>query len=72
MRATLVTPICPHTLSFRPMLLPETMVIRVVVPFGSVRSAYCSFDGRNRVELKREYNVHMVDIYQLIIPIFAF
>ncbi|CDH58279.1 atp-nad kinase [Lichtheimia corymbifera JMRC:FSU:9682] len=51
-RATLVTPICPHTLSFRPMLLPETMVIRVVVPFGSVRSAYCSFDGRNRVELK--------------------
>ncbi|KAI8145603.1 ATP-NAD kinase-like domain-containing protein [Fennellomyces sp. T-0311] len=51
-RAILVTPICPHTLSFRPMLLPETMTIRVVVPFGSSRSAYCSFDGRNRVELK--------------------
>lgn len=57
-RATLVTPICPHTLSFRPMLLPETMVIRVVVPFGSARSAYCSFDGRNRVELKRKYIMH--------------
>ncbi|KAG2224447.1 hypothetical protein INT45_010513 [Circinella minor] len=51
-RATLVTPICPHTLSFRPMLLPETMSIRVVVPFGSSKSAYCSFDGRNRVELR--------------------
>ncbi|KAI9498918.1 ATP-NAD kinase-like domain-containing protein [Zychaea mexicana] len=51
-RAILVTPICPHTLSFRPMLLPETMSIRVVVPFGSSRPAYCSFDGRNRVELK--------------------
>lgn len=35
------------------MLLPETMTIRIVVPFGARNSAYCSFDGRNRVELKR-------------------
>ncbi|OAD06835.1 hypothetical protein MUCCIDRAFT_130824, partial [Mucor lusitanicus CBS 277.49] len=53
MQCTLVTPICPHTLSFRPMLLPSEMVIRIVVPFGSRHSAYCSFDGRNRTELKQ-------------------
>lgn len=36
------------------MLLPDTMTIRVVIPFSSRHSAYCSFDGRNRVELKRK------------------
>ncbi|KAJ1916103.1 hypothetical protein H4219_003974 [Mycoemilia scoparia] len=51
--AILVTPICPHTLSFRPMLLPDSMVIRVVVPPDSRGSAWASFDGRNRIELKQ-------------------
>lgn len=54
MQCTLVTPICPHTLSFRPMLLPSSISIRIVVPFGSRHSAYCRFDGRNRIELKRK------------------
>ncbi|KAI9323680.1 ATP-NAD kinase-like domain-containing protein [Dichotomocladium elegans] len=58
--ATLVTPICPHTLSFRPMILPESMAIRVFVPFSSSRSAYCSFDGRNRIELKPGDHVRIV------------
>ncbi|KAF7728836.1 hypothetical protein EC973_005462 [Apophysomyces ossiformis] len=52
-RCTLVTPICPHTLNFRPMLLPEAMTIRIAVPFNSRSTAYCSFDGRNRVELQQ-------------------
>ena len=51
--AILVTPICPHTLSFRPMLLPDSMVIRVVVPPDSRGSAWASFDGRNRIELQQ-------------------
>ncbi|KAI7906454.1 ATP-NAD kinase-like domain-containing protein [Cokeromyces recurvatus] len=53
MQCTLVTPVCPHTLSFRPMLLPSKITIRIVVPFGSRHTAYCSFDGRNRTELKQ-------------------
>jgi NAD+ kinase len=49
----LITPICPHTLSFRPMLLPDSMELRICVPFNSRSTAWASFDGRGRVELKR-------------------
>ncbi len=52
--ALLITPICPHTLSFRPMLLPDTMELRICVPYNSRSTAWASFDGRGRVELKRE------------------
>ncbi|KAI0276587.1 ATP-NAD kinase-like domain-containing protein [Russula aff. rugulosa BPL654] len=50
--AILITPIAPHTLSFRPMLLPDSMEVRVCVPFNSRSTAWVSFDGRGRVELK--------------------
>ncbi|KAM3499943.1 hypothetical protein MY11210_009571 [Beauveria gryllotalpidicola] len=49
--AILLTPICPHTLSFRPMVLSDTMALRVAVPRGSRATAYCAFDGKGRVEL---------------------
>ena len=51
--AILLTPICPHTLSFRPMLLNDTMLLRVAVPRDSRATAYCSFDGKGRVELRQ-------------------
>ncbi|KAF9516692.1 hypothetical protein BS47DRAFT_1375925 [Hydnum rufescens UP504] len=51
--ALLITPICPHTLSFRPMLLPDTMELRICVPYNSRSTAWASFDGRGRVELKQ-------------------
>ncbi|KAF8980377.1 hypothetical protein BGZ46_004304 [Entomortierella lignicola] len=51
--AILISPICPHTLSFRPMLLPDSMELRICVPFDSRSTAWASFDGRNRVELKQ-------------------
>lgn len=50
--AILLTPICPHTLSFRPMLLNDTMMLRVAVPRASRGGAWCSFDGKGRVELR--------------------
>ncbi|WVN90838.1 uncharacterized protein L203_106081 [Cryptococcus depauperatus CBS 7841] len=49
----LITPICPHTLSFRPMLLPDSMELRVCVPYNSRSTAWASFDGRGRVELRQ-------------------
>lgn len=46
-----VTPICPHTLSFRPILLPDGMFLKVKVPKTSRSTAWCSFDGKVRTEL---------------------
>ncbi|RYP90583.1 hypothetical protein DL770_003345 [Monosporascus sp. CRB-9-2] len=51
--AILLTPICPHTLSFRPMVLSDTMLLKVSVPRNSRATAYCAFDGKGRVELKK-------------------
>ncbi|KIY46022.1 ATP-NAD kinase, partial [Fistulina hepatica ATCC 64428] len=51
--ALLITPICPHTLSFRPMLLPDSMELRICVPYNSRSTAWASFDGRGRVELRQ-------------------
>lgn len=47
----LVTAICAHTLSFRPIILPDTIVLRVGVPFSARTSSWASFDGRERLEL---------------------
>lgn len=49
----LLTPICPHTLSFRPMLLSDSHLLRISVPNSSRSTAYCSFDGKGRVELRQ-------------------
>jgi NAD+ kinase len=51
--AILLTPICPHTLSFRPMLLNDSMALRIAVPLKSRATAYCAFDGKGRVELRQ-------------------
>jgi NAD+ kinase len=51
--AILLTPICPHTLSFRPMLLNDSMALRIAVPKNSRATAYCAFDGKGRVELRQ-------------------
>jgi NAD+ kinase len=37
------------------MLLPDSMEVRVCVPFNSRSTAWVSFDGRGRVELKRAF-----------------
>lgn len=49
----ILTPICPHTLSFRPMVLSDTLLLKVCVPRSSRSTAYASFDGKGRVELRR-------------------
>lgn len=51
--AIAVTPICPHTLSFRPIVLPDSMKLKVKVPSKSRSTAWVAFDGKNRVELKK-------------------
>lgn len=44
----LLTAICAHTLSFRPIILPDTIVLRAGVPYDARTSSWASFDGRER------------------------
>ncbi|CAI4059835.1 NADH/NAD(+) kinase SKDI_05G0290 [Saccharomyces kudriavzevii IFO 1802] len=51
--AIAVTPICPHTLSFRPIILPDSMELKVKVGMNSRGTSWVNFDGKDRVELKQ-------------------
>jgi NAD+ kinase len=59
--AILVTPICPHTLSFRPLLVPDSSILSCKVPYDARNSAWVAFDGKFRKELQRgdRMDVHM-------------
>jgi NAD+ kinase len=49
--AILFTPICPHSLSLRPLILPETVEVKVTVPKDARASAWAAFDGHNATEI---------------------
>jgi len=51
--AILVTPICAHTLSFRPLLLPDSCTLECSVPMDCRANGWVSFDGKFRQELER-------------------
>lgn len=46
-----ITPICPHTLSFRPIMVPDSIKLLLKVPTRSRSTAWAAFDGRTRVKL---------------------
>jgi NAD+ kinase len=48
-----MTPVCAHTLSFRPLILPDSSVLEVLVPEDCRASGWVSFDGKFRQELHR-------------------
>lgn len=47
----LITPICPRSLSFRPILLPSYVKVELKVPEGSISTA-ASFDGLRYIHLE--------------------
>ncbi|PNH12911.1 NAD(H) kinase 1 [Tetrabaena socialis] len=47
----LFTPICPHSLSFRPLIFPDHVSLCVQVPANSRAQLWCSFDGKDRQAL---------------------
>ena len=55
----LVTPICPHVLSFRSMVFPDSVVLRCYVPEDARTHASVAFDGKFRRELQRGDSVHI-------------
>ncbi|OII73627.1 inorganic polyphosphate ATP-NAD kinase [Cryptosporidium ubiquitum] len=48
----LFTPICPHTLSFRPVILPGSTELLIHVPESSRNGVQVALDGRRVAELK--------------------
>ncbi|TFJ81169.1 hypothetical protein NSK_007511 [Nannochloropsis salina CCMP1776] len=50
-QALLLTPICPHSLSFRPLVFPDSAVISLCMPLDVRSHAWVSFDGRFRHRL---------------------
>ena len=51
--AILFTPICPHSLNFRPIVLPDYADLVLLVEEGARSSVWVSFDGKYRQELYR-------------------
>jgi hypothetical protein len=50
-QALLLTPICPHSLSFRPLLFPDTATISLTMPTDVRSHVWISFDGKFRHRL---------------------
>lgn len=61
------TPICPHTLSFRPLLFPDSSTLKIMVSKDSRGNACVSFDGRNRQVLAKGDYVE-VKMHQYPVP----
>eukprot|EP00548_Thalassiothrix_antarctica_P015435 CAMPEP_0194175848 /NCGR_PEP_ID=MMETSP0154-20130528/9855_1 /TAXON_ID=1049557 /ORGANISM="Thalassiothrix antarctica, Strain L6-D1" /LENGTH=458 /DNA_ID=CAMNT_0038889831 /DNA_START=148 /DNA_END=1520 /DNA_ORIENTATION=- len=55
----LITPVCPHVLSFRSMLFPDSVVLRCYVPDNARADASVAFDGRYRRTLHRGDSIHV-------------
>lgn len=51
--AILFTPICPHSLSFRPVVLPDYAELELRIAGEARGSAWVCFDGKSRRELQR-------------------
>lgn len=51
--AILFTPICPHSLSFRPIVFPDSAELRIEIAEESRSHAWASFDGKSRQQLRR-------------------
>ncbi|GMP79508.1 hypothetical protein CsSME_00035021 [Camellia sinensis var. sinensis] len=49
----LFTPICPHSLSFRPVILPDSARLELKIPEDTRSNAWVSFDGKRRQQLSR-------------------
>ncbi|KAH8421068.1 hypothetical protein KR222_009704 [Zaprionus bogoriensis] len=57
--AILVTPICPHSLSFRPIVVPAGVELMISISPDSRNTSRVSFDGRNDQELNHGDNLRV-------------
>lgn len=52
--AMVICPICPHSLSFRPIVIPAGLELGVQVSEDSRLTAWLSIDGRSQFELRQQ------------------
>ena len=52
MHCTVITPICPHTLTNRPIVISDESIIRIVVKSSFDEMVYLTLDGQVGVELQ--------------------
>ncbi|XP_007563880.1 PREDICTED: NAD kinase-like [Poecilia mexicana] len=50
--AIMVTPICPHSLSFRPIVVPAGVELMITLSPEARNNVWVSFDGRRRQEIQ--------------------
>ncbi|GLH04831.1 NAD kinase [Gryllus bimaculatus] len=50
--AIMVTPICPHSLSFRPIVVPAGVELKILLNSDARSTSWVSFDGRNQQEMR--------------------
>jgi hypothetical protein len=53
--AIIIAPICPHSLSFRPIVVPAGVELKIALSVDARHTAWYSIDGRNTNELKHGY-----------------
>ncbi|XP_043087967.1 NAD kinase isoform X2 [Puntigrus tetrazona] len=49
--AIMITPICPHSLSFRPIIVPAGVELKIMLSRDARNTAWVSLDGRKRQEI---------------------
>ncbi|XP_066230911.1 NAD kinase isoform X1 [Saccopteryx leptura] len=50
--AMMITPICPHSLSFRPIVVPAGVELKIMLSPEARNTVWVSFDGRKRQEIR--------------------
>lgn len=57
-QSIIIAPICPHSLSFRPIVVPAGVELKIALNDDARHpSAWYSVDGRNTAELKQGYHI---------------
>lgn len=56
-QSIIIAPICPHSLSFRPIVVPAGVEIKVKLNNGARGDAVFSVDGRLSHQLTKDYQI---------------
>jgi len=55
----IIAPICPHSLSFRPIVVPATVDLKITLAKDARHTAWFCVDGRANTELKHGYQINI-------------